>query len=74
MFSPITPPADSLPGLCPAAWAWLHPRAQSGPAVYIHPAAAEPPQHSGAMEWQEKEKCFQHCCSWNYWSSAWLCC
>merc|ERR1712133_151500 len=55
-FIPGTPPPASLPGVCPAARARHHPLPQHRAAVCLHPAAAEPSQHPGAVEWQEEEE------------------
>merc|ERR1712002_648998 len=55
-FIPGTPPPASLPGVCPAAFARHHPLPQHRAAVRLHPAAAEPSQHPGAVEWQEEEE------------------
>merc|ERR1712025_1025896 len=54
-FIPGTPPPASLPGVCPAARTRHHPLPQHRAAVCLHPAAAEPSQHPGAVEWQKEE-------------------
>merc|ERR1712098_904536 len=55
-FIPGTPPPASLPGVCPAARSRHHPLPQHRAAVCLYPAAAEPSQHPGAVEWQEEEE------------------
>merc|ERR1712098_708615 len=55
-FIPGTPPPASLPGVCPAARSRHHGLPQHRAAVCLYPAAAEPSQHPGAVEWQEEEE------------------
>merc|ERR1712098_879851 len=55
-FIPGTPPPASLPGVCPAARSRHHPLPQHRAAVCLYPAAAEPSEHPGAVEWQEEEE------------------
>ena len=70
-FSPGIPPSASLPNIRPAASARLNPQLEPGAAVCLHPTAAGPSQHSGAVEWQEEE---EPSSSWNYRSGPWICC
>merc|ERR1712234_773 len=70
-FIPGTPPPASLPGVCPAARARHHPLPQHRAAVCLHPAAAEPSQHPGAVEWQEEEESPS---PRNHRTCSWICC